>query len=132
MSAVASKARQDYIQVPTTAGLWQVRASMFGFLAVHRAPGWERGMENVWTITHIPTGMAAAELVPTSEIRDLLNRLLPLNWDFDHPLRIPKKTYAAALRIIPKAFRPPGPPNQISEWSKLRSEREEVGAGGIT
>lgn len=116
------KGTDQYIQIATDQGLVIVKSKRFDSLAVHRPAGWNGG-EDVWTISHIPTGMAVAEQVPKEQVRDLLGKLEPLDWNFTHPLRIPTETYVAARRIIPEEFRRQGP-TDVSDWEQLQQSKK--------
>lgn len=71
------KPKVKRITIRTSTGPQEIRASVYGPLAVH-----DLGPD-VWNITHVPTGMAIRTFYNEYHARQVVRRLLalPVDWD---------------------------------------------------
>ena len=50
-----------------------------------------------WTITHVATGLAIADNVPSDLVGDIVKNLVLLDWDFSHRSQVSRKTIVSAI-----------------------------------
>jgi hypothetical protein len=74
-----------------------VRAKVYGNLAIHNALDTD---QNLYTITHVPTGKSVTTEIYNSEVaKDLVKLLNALDWSFTEQADL-DKNYAQARAII--------------------------------
>ena len=78
-----------------------VTARVFGKLAAHRKPEFTKGEdEDLWTVTHIPTGFAVKAGITKEAARYILNALGKEDWNFTRPRDCPRSTSLAAAKCL--------------------------------
>lgn len=73
-----------------------VRAKRFGLLAVHRSYYYYPAAGDLFTVSHIPTGLAVRSGIPKTIALELASQLQPLDWNF--------KRKASAKRLKPSVL----------------------------
>lgn len=123
------KFERKQLQIPTSQqGEWKyiwVEARIYGPLALNRPPRWDRSWDgNVVNITHIETGlMMATAPLPVAET--LIEKLLELDWNFDHPENVPTETREKAKEILGEHLAT-GSPAETREWEAARDRRSKL------
>lgn len=108
MKAKHLRGKVRYIEVATAIGIPQrVRATVYGPLALHRSIRQGGTVRGHYSVTHLATGYAVDTFLPLPRAKRLLRAALAsaINWNFDSPSKMSKRTRAIGTRLMRQVAR---------------------------